>query len=181
MKKFIPFIAIIMLWMFLTLSAYAVENIISEQDFTNRYVDMSCFEPTFIFQFGDIVQIDCKNFKVKFLKDDIKLREAANQSFKLFWMYFGECLKQKGKEINMESEHKFMRIIERAIGQMDENNTLSECIAEICLKENIDPVEVGEWIKNFKGLMQVIEHNAKKFKTLKHQNIFETISISEYF
>jgi hypothetical protein len=75
-----------------------------------------------------------------------------------------------------------MRIVEKAIGQMDDDNTLSECIAEICLKENVDPTEVGEWVKNFKGLLQVIEHNAKRFKLLNnHVNPFETISISEFF
>lgn len=79
-------------------------------------------------------------------------------------------------------EHKFMRIIEKAIGQMTDETTLSESIADICTKENIDPIEVGEWIKNFKGLLHVMEHNAKKFKQL-NLNIqdFNTVSIEDYF
>ncbi len=79
-------------------------------------------------------------------------------------------------------EHKFMKIIEKAIGQMTEDHPLSECIGEICIKEEVDPVEVGEWIKNFKGLLLVLEQNSKKFKLLNnHENDHQTISISEYF
>ena len=168
--------------MTLTFSACVANEITKEQYEQMVVKNWSQYEPIYKFVFGDIIEIDCKNFTIKYLRDDVSLECAASESFHLFFEYFGRALNQKGKEINMESEHKFMRIIERAIGQMDENNTLSECISEICLKENIDPVEVGEWIKNFKGLLQVLEHNAKKFKLLNnHENPFETISISEYF
>jgi hypothetical protein len=175
-------LAIIVLWLSITFSA-CIANEISEEQYDQIVVkNISHYEPVTKIVFCDIIEIDCKNFTVKYLRDDVSLEQAANESFHIFWEYFGRSLNQKGRELKMESEHKFMKIIERAIGQMDDEHTLSECIAEICLKENIDPVEVGEWIRDFKGLVQVIEHNAKKFKTLKHHhNLFETVSISEFF
>lgn len=79
------------------------------------------------------------------------------------------------------NENKYMRIVERAVGQLAEGITLTECIAEICEKEEMCVEEMADWIKNFKSLLQTIEINAVKYRTINKEDMFKTISISEFF
>jgi len=79
------------------------------------------------------------------------------------------------------NENKYMVIIEKAIGQLADGVTLTECIAEICEKENVDVVEMALWIKSFKSLLTTIEANATKNRILRKGSVFDSISISELF
>lgn len=79
------------------------------------------------------------------------------------------------------NENKYMLIIEKAIGQLAEGVTLTECIAEVCEREKVDINEMAQWIKQFKSLLTTIEANAIKCRVLRKGSIFDTISISDYF
>jgi hypothetical protein len=81
----------------------------------------------------------------------------------------------------MNNENKYMSIIEKAIGQLTDGVTLTECIAEVCEKEKVDIEEMAQWIKQFKSLLTTIEANATKYRILRKGSIFDTISISDYF
>lgn len=78
-------------------------------------------------------------------------------------------------------ESKYMKILEKAVGQLAEGYTLSECIAEICEKEEVDVLEMAEWIKGFKSLIHTIESSAIKYRAINKEDIYTTISISELF
>ncbi len=80
----------------------------------------------------------------------------------------------------MQNDHKFMRVIEKAVGQLTPDVSLLECIGEICDKEEIDIDEMSEWIKSFKGLLQTIEYNVKNHNMLK-ESVFKSICISDLF
>lgn len=79
------------------------------------------------------------------------------------------------------SESKYMKILEKAIGQLTETTTLTECIAEQCEKEEVCVELMADWIKNFKSLLHTIEYDAIKHKTILKEERFETVSISELF
>lgn len=83
----------------------------------------------------------------------------------------------------IEQEHKFMKIIQRAIGQHMTNETpITEAIAEQCEQEKVDVEEIGLWIKEFKSLLQTVEKNAKIHNLLNEDGESQTtISLSELF
>lgn len=77
---------------------------------------------------------------------------------------------------------QYMNIIERAIGQMTDNITLVECIAEECEKEKIDFQDMAKWIKKNPSLLLTIEKNAQACKMLKGViEKLDSIDIQEYF
>jgi len=79
-------------------------------------------------------------------------------------------------------EHRYMQVIQRAIGQhMAFDTPLSEAIAEVCEEEQIEPEEIGAWIHDFKGLLQTIELNAKKHRLLNDTDEPLTTSLSDLF
>lgn len=78
-------------------------------------------------------------------------------------------------------ETKFMKILEKAVGQLADGYTLTECIAEVCEKEEVDVLEMADWIKGFKSLIQTIEHNAIKYRAINKEDNCSVISISELF
>ena len=62
--------------------------------------------------------------------------------------------------------NKYMNVVKKAIGRMNDDVTLIEAMADICEEEKIDIEKFAEWVKKYSSLKETVQLNSKKYRLL---------------